>query len=113
MRGYTDICLFIQLLAFLLLDGGVDWVCHDNTVTSCMTSYCVGCLVEALLQVDLEGEQETLIYGLGTLKLLASCPEVREQLTRSTQVMPLLINVLGMCTQPGKNTNVLIQVSMR
>jgi len=63
-----------------------------------------------LLLVDLKEDQEALVYGLGTLKLLASCPEVREQLTQTTQVMPLLINLLGMCNEQGENTNIFIQV---
>ena len=66
--------------------------------------------MDVLLGVDLVKDEEILVYGLGTLKLLASCPEVREQLTLSSQVMPLLLNVLSMCTQPAENVNVLIQV---
>lgn len=66
--------------------------------------------MEALLLVDPEAEQETMVYGLGTLKLLASCPELREQLASSTQVMSLLLNTLKLCIQPGRNVNILIQV---
>lgn len=65
-------------------------------------------------------EQETMVYGLGTLKLLASCPDLREQLV-NTDVIVLMMNVLTLCTNPhtlsqytpGERThlrNMLIQV---
>lgn len=65
-------------------------------------------------------EQETLVYGLGVIKLLASSPALREQMV-STDVMVLMNNTLKVCceecatSQPtaGEMThmrNILIQV---
>ncbi len=43
-------------------------------------------------------EQETMVYGLGTIKLLASSPCLREQVT-SSGIMDLTVSTLRVCSQ--------------
>ena len=74
-------------------------------------------LVELLLSADPLVDCETMVYGLGTVKLLASHGELREQLV-SAGVMELVANTLLKCTEPTSQEkamkshvrNILIQV---
>lgn len=75
-------------------------------------------LVDLLLSADPLVDCETMVYGLGTVKLLASNGEVREQLI-SAGVMGLMANTLLKSTEqssqdePGLKSrvrNILIQV---
>lgn len=79
-----------------------------------------GFLIEALMLADPLKEQETFVYGVGTIKLLASSPVLRDQIL-SADVMALVENTLKVCceacssSQPttGEMThmrNILIQV---
>ena len=68
------------------------------------------CLVEALRKVDPVLGEETLLFGLGTLRNLSIRPELSQQLATVAEVMPLLLNTLGFCNQSGRNPDILIQV---
>ena len=81
---------------------------------------CAGLLVAVLQLAEPLQEQETLVYGLGTIKLLASSPHLREQMA-SSGVMDLTVSTLKACSQAcaaGKLTagemvhvrNIVIQV---
>ena len=54
--------------------------------------------MSVLQQAEPLKEQETMVYGLGTLKLLASSPCLREQVA-SSGVMDLTVNTLRVCSQ--------------
>ena len=74
-------------------------------------------LVDLLLSADPLVDCETMVYGLGTVKLLASNSELREQLV-SAGVVGLVANTLLKCTEPSSQEeamksrirNILIQV---
>ena len=53
--------------------------------------------MELLLAADPLVDPEAMVYGLGTIKLLAGNSSLREQLA-GTGVMPLLTNTLQKCT---------------
>lgn len=66
---------------------------------------------------NLVKEQETMVYGLGVVKLLASSPVLREQML-ATNVMTLIVSTLKVCCETcstmrpnaTERRNVLIQV---
>ena len=75
-----------------------------------------------LMLADPLSEQEIMVYGIGTLKLLSSCPNLREQLA-DCDVMVLMMNTLKVCCEAqssvqltvGEMThlrNMLIQVKL-
>ena len=74
-------------------------------------------LVELLLSADPLVDCETMVYGLGTVKLLASSHDLREQLI-SAGVMGLMANTLLKSTEEASQEdgmkprvrNILIQV---
>lgn len=76
-------------------------------------------LIELLESADPLVDSETMVYGLGTVKLLASNRDIREQLV-SAGVMRLMADMLLKCTERGDGEdgtrsrirNVLIQVIM-
>ena len=87
---------------------------NDELFKECNIS---GPLVELLLPVDPLSDYETIVYGLGTVKLLASNHELREQLA-SAGIMRLMANTLKSCTDESsmqkigksKIRNILVQV---
>ena len=73
-------------------------------------------MVELLSTAELHSDPEALVYGLGTVKLLASNSGLRGQLGEAG-VMSLLANTLQNCTKTSENIdkklirNILVQVS--
>ena len=49
-------------------------------------------------------EQETMVYGLGTLKLLASCSDLRELLV-NIDVVTLMAKTLKVCCEIQSSSN--------
>lgn len=54
--------------------------------------------MKTLMIADPLREQETLVYGLGTIKLLASSPELREEIA-DTEVMVLMEGTMRVCSE--------------
>ena len=57
-----------------------------------------GYLIDALLSANLLKEPETMVYGLGVVKLLASSPVLRDQML-DTEMMQLIGNTLTVCCE--------------
>ena len=57
-----------------------------------------GYLIDALLSANPLKEPETMVYGLGVVKLLASSPALRDQMV-DTEVMALISSTLTVCCE--------------
>lgn len=91
-----------------------------NSASQLSHCFVTGYLIEALMLADPLKEQETLVYGLGTVKLLASSPVLRDEIM-SADVMVLIEDTLRVCCEACSSSqptaaemthmrNVLIQV---
>ena len=109
-KNLLNIC---KLLFALSKDEKNDATFRDERIS--------GLLVELLLTADPLVDSDTMVYGLGTVKLLASNGELREQLI-AAGVMGLMATTLQRSTEQTSQVeeglrprlrNILIQVQSR